>query len=141
MKPEEAMTRTTITERLAGHSRSTGIPPAELKRSCICAGLDLLDRGELKVRKPTAGSVPAEAGDVTHFCRISRRGASPAASSGERVANRLALALHRIGDDMAVLDSGAIEGACSLLRCMAGPWATDDRKAAVFRVVKQAAGK
>lgn len=32
------------------HSKDTGIPKAELKRMCLRAGLDQLQRGELKVK-------------------------------------------------------------------------------------------
>lgn len=78
---------------------------------------------------------------VDHFRRIARNGAHPAASNGERIANRLAVALHRIGDDIALLDSSAINGACLLMKLMSGPWPTDASKDAVFKVVRQAAGK
>jgi hypothetical protein len=78
---------------------------------------------------------------VDHFRRIARNGAHPAASNGERIANRLAVARNRLGDDLALLDSSSITGACQLIQLMAGPWATDEGKAAVFRVVRQAAGK
>jgi hypothetical protein len=78
---------------------------------------------------------------LNRFRDIARNGARPGASSGERVANRLALALHRIGDDLALLDSSAIAGACLLIRAMSGPWPTDASKTAVFRTIRQAAGK
>ena len=78
---------------------------------------------------------------IEHFRRSARNGSRSGASSGERVANRLAAALNAIGDDAALLDSSALDGACHLLHCMAGPWPTDESKDAVFRVVRQAAGK
>jgi hypothetical protein len=78
---------------------------------------------------------------VDHFRRIARNGSRPGASSGERVANRLALALDQIGDDLALLDASALNGACLLIRMMSGPWPTDASKAAVFRTIRQAAGK
>lgn len=78
---------------------------------------------------------------VDHFRRVARNGARPAASNGERIANRLAVALNRLGDDIALLDSGAVTGACMLIQMMAGPWPTDASKTAVFKVVRQAAGE
>ncbi len=41
-----------IKSDLARHSRDTGIPVPELRRMCLAAGLDLLERGELEARKP-----------------------------------------------------------------------------------------
>lgn len=78
---------------------------------------------------------------IEHFRQIARNGSHSGASDGERVANRLAVALNAIGDDAALLDSSALDGACHLLHCMAGPWPTDASKDAVFKVVRQAAGK
>jgi hypothetical protein len=78
---------------------------------------------------------------VNRFREIARNGSRPGASSGERVANRLALAIEKLGDDLASLDSSAITGACLLIQMAAGPWPTDASKAAVFKVVRQASGK
>lgn len=41
-------------KRLLHHSRDTGIPKAELQRMCLKAGLDLLEKGELKVKRKEA---------------------------------------------------------------------------------------
>lgn len=78
---------------------------------------------------------------IKHFERIAARGAHPAASSGEKIANNVAKALHKIGDDLAVLDPDAIEGIRDLIRCMAGPYPTDKFKETTFAIVKRAAGK
>ena len=78
---------------------------------------------------------------LNRFRDIARNGSRPGASSGERVAKRLAVALDKIGDDLALLDSSAIAGACLLIQMMAGPWPTDASKAAVFKILRQATGK
>lgn len=77
---------------------------------------------------------------LSRFAKLANRGSQRGASSGEKVANKLAKALRTIGDDAALLDPQAIEGACLLLRAMAGPWPTDESKAAVFRVLEAATG-
>ena len=87
----------------------------------------------------SVGGIDPEA--MERFRKLARRGAHPGASSGERVANRLAKALHAIGDDLALLDPEAIEGACGLVRCMSGPWPTDRLKEVIFNTVRSAAGK
>ncbi len=48
------MNATTIKADLERHSRDTGIRVPELRRICLRAGLELLERGELKVRDPRA---------------------------------------------------------------------------------------
>jgi len=78
---------------------------------------------------------------VNRFREIARIGSRPGASSGERVANRLAVALDKIGDDMALLDPCTSDGACLVLKMMAGPWPTDASKTAVFKILRQATGK
>jgi hypothetical protein len=76
---------------------------------------------------------------IVHFARVATRGAHPAASSGEKVANKVAKALHRIGDDLAVLDADSIDGIRDLIQAMAGPWPTDAAKSAVFKTIRNAA--
>lgn len=76
---------------------------------------------------------------IKHFADVAERGASPAASTGERVANRLAVALFHIGDDFALLDPLVIQGAGHLAAAMAS--AADDLKPGVFAIVRRAAGK
>lgn len=78
---------------------------------------------------------------IERFRQVAAAGKHPGASSGQKVAHRLAKALHAIGDDLAVLDSYVLLGALDLMRCMSGPWPTDASKAAVFKVIQQAAGK
>lgn len=79
--------------------------------------------------------------NIERFRRIARNGSNPGASSGERIANRLAKALAAIGDDLALLDPDTLAGALDLARCMAGPWPTDHFREVVFRTVDSAAGK
>lgn len=78
---------------------------------------------------------------IERFRQLARAGKHAGASSGEKTAHRLAVALHNIGDDLAVLDSTVLLGALDLMRCMSGPWPTDASKEAVFRCVASAAGK
>jgi hypothetical protein len=77
---------------------------------------------------------------INKFLRTAQRGWSRAASSGERTAHRLATALHQIGDDMALLDAGTLEGFLKLARIAAGPWPTDESKHQIFSAI-EAAGK
>jgi hypothetical protein len=78
--------------------------------------------------------------DIATFCDAARRGASPAASTGEQIAHRLARALHDVGDDMMLLDQECIEGFSSLCRLAAGPFHTDDQKTIVFDTIRKACG-
>ena len=78
---------------------------------------------------------------LAHFCHLSKTGRSPKASSGERVAHRLADALHKIGDDMALLDPEAIHGFHLLCQLASGPWALDADKERIFDTIAAAAGK
>lgn len=78
---------------------------------------------------------------VKQFVTAASSGHRDSASSGERVAAALAKALEGIGDDMSLLDSTLLEGACSLMRCMSGPWPTDEIKTDLFRLVRMAAGR
>ena len=77
--------------------------------------------------------------NLERFVQAATAGAHPDASQGEKIANRIAQALHEIGDDAAVVDRGIIEGAAELLRMMNGPWPTTETKFAVFRTVEKAA--
>lgn len=77
--------------------------------------------------------------DTEKFLYHAANGAHGAASSGEKIANKIAKALDKIGDDLAVLDHATIEGACEMLRRMSGPWATDRDKALVFDCIHRAA--
>jgi len=47
MSPD--MSASTLETKLAWYSRDTGIPKRELRRMCMQAGLEQLQRGELKV--------------------------------------------------------------------------------------------
>ncbi len=81
--------------------------------------------------------------DTAALCRfldLAKSGRSPKASSGERVANKLAKALQAIGDDMVLLDDDAITGFHLLCQLTGGPWATDADKARVFEMLAHAAG-
>ncbi len=73
------------------------------------------------------------------FLEAAAAGAHPGASSGEKIANRLAKVLSEIGDDLALVDSEIIDGACLALRTMGGPWPTDEFKRQVFKPLKNAA--
>lgn len=78
---------------------------------------------------------------IARFCQLAQRGAHPAASSGERIAHRLAAALHTIGDNIMLLDDDAVQGFCLLTQLAAGPFHTDDSKAIVFDTIAKAAGQ
>lgn len=82
---------------------------------------------------------PEEYTALARFCELAKQGKNPAASSGERVANKLAKALHAIGDDMVLLDPVAIEGFCLLCRLASGPWMKDADKERVFETIAKAA--
>lgn len=43
------MSASTLESRIAWHSKDTGIPQKELRRMCLQAGLEQLQKGELKV--------------------------------------------------------------------------------------------
>lgn len=75
------------------------------------------------------------------FIQLARQGRHRGASSGERVAHRLAKALHEIGDDLALLDHDTVEGFCMLTKAANGPWQTDASKSEVFNLIALAAGK
>jgi hypothetical protein len=51
------MNAAAIDQDLDRHSLDTGIPKQELKRMCLRAGLDQLQRGELKVRAKDSASM------------------------------------------------------------------------------------
>lgn len=76
---------------------------------------------------------------IERFRQVARAGKHAGASSGEKVAHRLAKALNGIGDDLALLDTSVLMGALGLMRCMAGPWPTDEVKEVVFQTLKSAA--
>lgn len=78
---------------------------------------------------------------VNRFAQVAASGHHPAASTGEKIAARLAKALHAIGDDFAILDGELREGAFDLARLMGGPWPTASSKTAIFRLAAHAAGK
>ena len=78
---------------------------------------------------------------VRRFVALARQGARKGASSGEIVANKLAVALQAIGDDMAVLDLDAIQGFAKLCELASGPWPTEELKETVFYHVNLAAGR
>lgn len=75
--------------------------------------------------------------NIEHFAKCAGNGGHPSASHGERVANRLAMALAEIGDSLCLLDSLALEGAIALMRAMVGPWKTDAEKRAVYKLLAE----
>lgn len=81
-------------------------------------------------------AVPTELGQIDRFVKLAQAGKHLGASSGEKVALKLALAFAEIGDDICLLDREAIQGATLLLKAMAGPWATDYEKHAVYSVLE-----
>jgi hypothetical protein len=81
------------------------------------------------------------AANLNRFIETARRGAFPGASSGERIANKIANLLGVISDDAAVIDLELIEGACEMLRLQHGPWRTDADKIDVFRLLDRALGR
>lgn len=51
----------TLEIEIGRQSKDTGIPAKELKRMCLRAGLEQLQKGELKVTKKTGGVAPSAA--------------------------------------------------------------------------------
>ena len=80
-----------------------------------------------------------DAACIARFGHLAQSGRHSGASSGERVAHKLAKALHQIGDDMALLDEDAIKGFYLLCLLAHGPWATEDSKSRVFQTIAQTA--
>lgn len=54
------MSATSQNSKIAFHSKDTGIPQKELVRMCIRAGLELLEKGELKISAIISPSKNAE---------------------------------------------------------------------------------
>ena len=75
------------------------------------------------------------------FLKHAEAGAHPGASHGQKIVNAIAKAFDKIGDDVALLDSDTIEGACVMLRWMGGPWPSDACKESVFGRLRRAAGR
>lgn len=74
--------------------------------------------------------------NAQRFLQLANQGRSPASSTGERACYRLAKALAEVGDDMMILDSGAIGGFYEVAMLMAGPFRTYDDKARVYGLLK-----
>tara|TARA_R110000868_G_scaffold150997_1_gene374600 strand:+ start:1425 stop:1679 length:255 start_codon:yes stop_codon:yes gene_type:complete len=79
--------------------------------------------------------------NAQRFLDLAQRGKSPCASTGERACYKLAKALAEVGDDMMILDSGAIGGFYEVALLMAGPFRTEDDKERVYNLLKPFAGK
>ena len=75
---------------------------------------------------------------TSRFITLAKAGGNPKSSTGERVAHRLAVALHEIGDDIALLDYDALDGFTTLCHLAAGPWPTEARKTGVFDAIARA---
>lgn len=75
---------------------------------------------------------------IKRFLDLARRGRAPGASHGERVAHQLAKAIADIGDDFALLDQSAIDGAYLVICAASGPWDTAKQKEAVFKLINDA---
>jgi hypothetical protein len=75
------------------------------------------------------------------FIRTALAGRCRGASNGERIAHRLAVALHEIGDDLALLDETTLEGFVNIVRASAGPWPTEDAKYQVIQAIAVAGSK
>ena len=80
-----------------------------------------------------------DASEIKRFLELSAAGARGTGSRSEIVAHRIACALNQIGDDMALLDTGAIASLCAVVRAMGGPWSTQQNKEQIFNAVKRAA--
>jgi len=91
------------------------------------------------LRQQQKGTYMTNNNHANRFLDLAYSGAQGTASSGERVANRVARALEEIGDDMALLDCQAIEALCEVLRTMAGPWQSQQQKDVIFQGVERAA--
>lgn len=68
-------------------------------------------------------------------------GKSPSASRGERVCHQIAAALHRLNDDLMLLDPDALEGATGLMQAAVGPFSTMAEKQAVYQMIERAGGR
>lgn len=75
------------------------------------------------------------------FLYLAMAGSQPGASSGEKICHKIAKALHEIGEDFSGIDGAALEGACHVVKKMAGPWQTAEEREHVFKCVAKAAGK
>ena len=75
------------------------------------------------------------------FIRTALAGRCRGASNGERIAHRLAVALHQIGDDLALLDEMTLEGFVNIVRASACPWPTEDAKHQVSEAIAAAGSK
>ncbi len=78
---------------------------------------------------------------IAEFGALAKQGAHPSASTGERTANKLAKALHAIGDDIMLLDLEALEGFFHLARLARGPFFTDHEKSLVYDTIAKSAGQ
>lgn len=98
------------------------------------------DRGlkslQVKAEYATTSAEITEIGHINRFRKLAQAGKHLGASSGEKVALKLAQAFAEIGDDICLLDREAIQGATLLLKAMAGPWATDFERNAVYSVLE-----
>jgi hypothetical protein len=92
----------------------------------------------LDIDRPTAEDLHSLQ-NLDRFTTLARRGRSSAASSGERVAHRIAQALHDIGDDIALLDYDALDGFLTLCQLASGPWSTDEQKQRIFATIARCA--
>lgn len=79
---------------------------------------------------------------IRRFRDAARRGKSPGASSGERIAHRLAKAIHTLAKDgdLQVLDPEIIRGATTLIRFASGPFPSDSTREQVHATIRQCAG-
>jgi hypothetical protein len=75
------------------------------------------------------------------FIRTALAGRCRGASNGERIAHRLAVALHEIGDDLALLDETTLEGFFNIVRASACPWPREDANHQVFEAIAAAGSK
>ena len=77
---------------------------------------------------------------TARFCELAKRGSHPGASTGERTAHKLASALHKVGDDIMLLDAEAIQGFCHLVHLAGGPFYKDEEKVIVYNTIEKSAG-
>ena len=78
---------------------------------------------------------------IHHFLDLAKAGQDPTASRGEWVCHQIAAALHKLDDDLMLLDPDTAAGAAALVRAAAGPFSSMAEKHAVYQMIEEAGRK
>lgn len=74
---------------------------------------------------------------IAHFLALANAAEHPNASSGEQIAWQIREHIKELSDDFQMIDREAINGACELIKALAGPWDTDAQKQAAFALLEK----